>query len=281
MRDQDCVAFLQWCLPRLGLRWAGFRRVRGTVCKRLARRLRQLGLADLDAYRRVLDHQAAEWAALDALCRIPISRFYRDKALFDALGRSLLPELARQADAAGRQELRCWSAGCASGEEPYSLRLVWDFVVAPLSPHLSCAILATDADAVMLCRARDALYGPGSLKALPPGWRERAFETEDGLFRLREPYRQSTTFAAQDIRSEMPDGPFDLILCRNLVFTYFEPALQAMLFEALDTRLRPGGGLAIGAHEQLPPSATGRYAAAAPGLPLARKAIRQIGGSAA
>ncbi len=123
MTNDECVAFLQWCLPRLGMRWAGFRKVRKTVCKRVARRLHTLGLPDADAYRRYLVGHEAEWPRLDAMCRIPISRFWRDRGVFDLLADEVFPALATAAAARGDNCLRVWSAGCASGEEPYSVRL--------------------------------------------------------------------------------------------------------------------------------------------------------------
>jgi chemotaxis protein methyltransferase CheR len=111
MTDPELVAFLQWALPRLSLRWAGFRKVRGQVRKRIHRRLRELGLPDLAAYRAHLEREPDEWAQLAAMCRITISRFWRDRGVFDWLtGR--LPELATT----GR--LRAWSAGCAGGRAP-------------------------------------------------------------------------------------------------------------------------------------------------------------------
>jgi len=70
MKNEDCAQFLQWCLPRLGMQWAGFRKVRGTVCKRVTRRLRALGLDSADAYRAWLETHAEEWPRLDAMCRI-------------------------------------------------------------------------------------------------------------------------------------------------------------------------------------------------------------------
>ena len=69
MPDEDCVGFLQWCLPRLGLCWPGYRKVRRTVCKRVGRRRRALGLGDLEAYRAFLIETPEEWARLDAYCR--------------------------------------------------------------------------------------------------------------------------------------------------------------------------------------------------------------------
>ena len=80
MRDQDCVRFLQACLPRLGLKWAGYRKVRRTVCKRIGRRMRALGLSDLAAYGRLLERCPEGLARLDTLCQIPISRFCRNLA---------------------------------------------------------------------------------------------------------------------------------------------------------------------------------------------------------
>ena len=92
MKDADCVAFLQWALPQLGLRWAGYRKVRRRACKRIGRRMRELGVADAAAYRARLQADPAEWRALAALCPIPISRFYRDREVFDCLGAEALPE---------------------------------------------------------------------------------------------------------------------------------------------------------------------------------------------
>ena len=77
MKDSDCVDFLQWALPRLGLRWPGFRKVRKQVCKRVDRRLRELGVPDAKTYRDFLEKHREEWSVLDSFCRIPISRFYR------------------------------------------------------------------------------------------------------------------------------------------------------------------------------------------------------------
>src|SRR5215217_8279593 len=86
MREVECAAFLQWALPRLRLRWAGFRRVRRQVCKRLRRRILELRLETLEQYRSQLEIDPHEWAVLDDLCYITISRLYRDKRVFDSLG---------------------------------------------------------------------------------------------------------------------------------------------------------------------------------------------------
>ena len=118
------------------MRWVGFRRVRRQVCKRIARRLIELGLQDLEAYRTLLGADAGEWSRLDSLCRITISRFYRDRAVWNYLGDVLLPDLTRFARRRGDEELRCWSVGCASGEEPYTLAMVWRWKIGAAAVQL-------------------------------------------------------------------------------------------------------------------------------------------------
>lgn len=257
MADDECVRFLQDTLPAARLRWAGFRKVRGQVCKRLRRRQRELGLDGYAAYAAYLAREPSELEIFDALCRIPISRFYRDKGVFDRLCNEIFPGLIARADRAGRETIDVWSAGCASGEEPYTLAILWEriFGAEPSAPGLR--IIATDADDHMLARARAARYAAGSLKDLPPSWKQIAFDPvvsgmTDGAFVLRPEYRRAVAFEKQDIRRTMPGGPFDLILCRNLAFTYFDQAVQKTVLSGILERLRPGGFLVLGRHERLP-----------------------------
>ena len=256
MKDAACVEFLQWALPRLRMRWAGFRKVRRQVCRRVERRIRELDLHDVDAYRAYLELTPDEWLQLDALCHVTISRFYRDRGVFEFLERTVLPELA--GDAAARAgSIETWSAGCASGEEPYSLALVWEYAVRPEYPAVTLRVLATDADETMLTRARAASYDESSLHELPSMWRRRGFVRRRDHYHLRPPLRRLVTFVEHDVRDPAPDGPFDLILCRNLAFTYFDAALQHQVARNLTKALREGGALVVGSHEKLPEGASG------------------------
>jgi chemotaxis protein methyltransferase CheR len=260
MAHRECIAFLQWALPQLGLRWAGYRKVQGLVCKRLAHRLRELGIADLAQYRERVVQDAAERERLGALCRIPISRFYRDRGVFDALRDVVLPTLAQRAVERGDRTLRAWSAGCASGEEPYSLSIAWQLAVAPRYPGIELAVLATDAEPEVLARAARGCYRSSSLKDLPKEWLPLAFDRADALYCVREMFRGRVAFAQQDLRMEMPAGPFDLILCRNLAFTYFDATTQDRMAAELASRLVPGGFLVLGSHEKLPAGAAAVFA---------------------
>jgi chemotaxis protein methyltransferase CheR len=219
--DASCVEFLQWALPRLGLRWAGFRKVRRQVCRRLRRRVRALNLASLDAYRAHLDAHPQEWAVLETFTPITISRFYRDRAVFAQLERAVLPALAAAAVAAQRDRRVAWSAGCASGEEAYTLTLMWNVALAARFPQLRLEVLATDVDPTMLRRAREASCEASSLHELPAPWRERGFVHRGGRYVLRAEHRRLVTVRHHDLRIRAPVGPFDLVLCRNAAFTYF------------------------------------------------------------
>jgi chemotaxis protein methyltransferase CheR len=251
--DAACVAFLRWALPRLGLQWPGYRKVRRGVCTRIRRRARELGLpGDLAAYRRHLEGRPDEWSELERRCLVTSSRFYRDRGVFAVVEREILPALAADAVARNEDRLRAWSAGCASGEEPYTLALVWRLAAAEAFPGLALDVLATDVEPAVLARARRACFPASSLRELPPGWREQAFERRDGEWCLQPAFQNSVAFRRHDVRAGRPDGPFSLILCRNLAFTYFEPCRQEEVATMLVSCLEPGGALVVGAHERLP-----------------------------
>jgi chemotaxis protein methyltransferase CheR len=113
-------------------------------------------------------------------------------------------------------------------------------------------IIATDANPVMLDRCRAGRYSRGSLKELPQDWIDKAFDESGDDLQIRDEYRQQVQFEQQDIRADMPAGPFDLILFRNQVFTYFDEASQWETLPKLVTRMQPGGRLITGRHERLP-----------------------------
>jgi chemotaxis protein methyltransferase CheR len=252
MKDSDCIHFLQWALPRMKMRWQGFRKVRGQVCKRIQRRIAEIGLISITDYRTYVQNNHEEWLLLNSLFRITISRFYRDRGVFDHLHRETLPRLAEMALARGDSSIVCWSIGCASGEEAYTLKIIWERSLRAQFTPLSLRIVATDSDGHMIERARDGIYTKTSLKELHPYMLENAFIRSGELYTLREELREGIEFIEQDIRTESPSGSFHLIMCRNLVFTYFEEDLQRSILQQLIQRLLPGGFLVIGIHESLP-----------------------------
>ena len=186
------------------------------MCRRVRQRIEELGLDGFDAYRARLEEDPGEWDVLDGLMNVTISRFNRDRGVFESLRDEVL-----------RPGMRVWSAGCASGEEPYTLALMCD----------GLDILATDVDPVMLRRAEAAQYPPSALRELPEE------------LKLTDEVMRHVTFALHDVRDEPPAGPFDLVLCRNVAFTYFDEATQREVVERI---ARVTDLLVIGAHERLP-----------------------------
>lgn len=251
MTDLDCVGFLQWALPRLNMRWKGFRKVRRRVCRRIQRRIDELGLESIEDYKQYLEGNYREWRLMDSYCRITISRFYRDRGLFNTLSRDILPLLKKMIVKGEVKELRCWSAGCASGEEPYTLKIIWDNIVALDPNYPAIRITATDIDQGMLDRAKTAVYSPSSFWELPYTLFRRAFFLEDNSCILRDEFRGGVTFLKQDIRRDIPEEIFHLVLCRNLVFTYFDETLQREVLKKIVERLLPGGFLIVGCHEKV------------------------------
>jgi len=253
MHDDDCVKFMQEFLPKLGYQWKGFRKVRKQVCKRIRHRLRELDLSDLPSYRQYLESNNEEGKVLDFLCNITISRFYRDRVIFNRLEAEILPLLAEQTTQNRAKQVRCWSVGCCSGEEPYTLQILWKLSVLPqVETDIPLWIMATDRDCSLIERAKKGIYPEGTFKDMPPEWKVQAFENLENNFHIKEFFQQNVQFLKQDIRKDLPDGEFELILCRNLVFTYFQDNLQREIFYRVMTKLKPGGFFIVGIHETIP-----------------------------
>jgi chemotaxis protein methyltransferase CheR len=164
-----------------------------------------------------------------------------------------VPARARQCGTGSRAELpaRLECRG-RSGEEPYSLAIAWHLELQSLYPDLRLEVLATDANAIVLERARRARYPAQSLRELPASLRERAFTEEGGEWLLRAALRAGVCFERADLQRQGAPGPFDLIVCRNLAFTYFGDTAQRRVAQHFVEVLRPGGILFVGLGEELP-----------------------------
>jgi chemotaxis protein methyltransferase CheR len=253
MSDDACVAFLQWALPRLGRRWEGYRKVRRQVCRRVWRRVGELGLGSFADYRSHLEQNPDEWPRLDAMTDITISRFYRDRAVYDFLRAEVLPTLVEEAHENGHPSVRMWSAGCANGEEPYTLVIIRELALSASASDIPLEIFATDIKPVVLGRADQARYPRSALRDLPIELQEAAFDQDGDEFVLLPRFRRGVTLAQHDIRSgPPPDERFDLVLCRYLAFTYFDEAGQRDMTRALAGAMRPGAALVLGNRETLP-----------------------------
>jgi chemotaxis protein methyltransferase CheR len=219
------------------------------VRSRLARRLRALGLTSFDHYFEFLDSNAGAEEMprlIDALTTNKTS-FFRESEHF----RFLQKALTEQVEHTGPR-VRLWSAGCSTGEEPYSLAITL-YDALPKPGACDMRILATDISHRVLETARAAEYPDDALDGVPGSVRARHFErgTSSSTWHVREHIRRWVTIAYLNLMEPWPmRGPFDAILCRN-VMIYFDKPTQRQLIERFCSLLRPGGWLLVGHSESL------------------------------
>jgi len=210
--------------------------------------MEELGCASADAYIQELERMPAARAECERRLLVSISRFFRDRQLWRMLGQHTLPELIERF----QPPIRVWSAGCACGEEPYTLAMLWKLL--PQAPDLE--ILATDADAQCLDRARAGLYGRGSLREVPEDLRLAFFESRKGgrQFQIKSHLLAKTNWRRHRMQDPPPQGFFHALFMRNSLLTYYQGPARQATFERVLTRLLPGGYLIVGAHEKPPAS---------------------------
>jgi chemotaxis protein methyltransferase CheR len=168
-----------------------------------------------------------------------VSEFFRNPELFHRLEQEILPSLDRGIP------LRIWSAACSVGAEPYSLAML-----LLERDGMTGSIWATDIDEAVLAKAASGHYRPAEVRGVPPARLVRHFEpTADG-FAVRRPLRALVQFERHDLLTDPFPSAWDLILCRNVVIYFTEPA-QRQLYRRLAAALRPGGVLFVGAAEAI------------------------------
>jgi chemotaxis protein methyltransferase CheR len=244
-------------LVELDRSWPGYRKVRKGVKKRIRRHMLALGCRDLDAYRALLAREPQIRQQCEWLMMVTISRFFREQRLWQMLEAEFLPLLLQLHPA----PLRVWSAGCAGGEEPYSFKIIWQ-QLARQNPHLPrLELIASDTHPQALERAAAGIYPAGSLKELGPQIRLACFEAQKAgrRYRIHSDLKAGIEWVRHDLRDDPLPGPFQIILLRNNLLTYYSPAVAVPALLRISTRLAAGGLLIIGQKETLPGPVRGQY----------------------
>ena len=216
-----------------------------TLRRRLARRMHALDIDTLPSYLRRLDEDPGE---LDALARemlISVTSFWRNPLAFEHLieraGRLLVRKPAGE-------PVRIWVAGCATGEEAYSMAMVWrDLLGTRLADH-PLQIFATDLDLDAIHQARRGLYATEALATLPDRFRTRCFQPAGERVEIDKSLRESIVFSRHDLTRDPPLPRLDMVSCRN-VLIYLKPEAQARVMRMFHFALRPGGLLMLGQNE--------------------------------
>ncbi len=218
---------------------------------RIVRRLRALGLASFDEYCELLERDGgAELEQFVNAITTNLTSFFREGHHFEFLAESALPELLERNRAARR--LRLWSAGCSTGEEPYSIAITL-LESCPAIRGWDARILATDLDSNVLERARRGVYPAERIATLSPARAARWFTRLDGgaEVRVTPQLQELIRFRRLNLLEPWPmRGPFDVIFCRNVVI-YFDKPTQRRLFDRFAEILAPAGYLLVGHSETL------------------------------
>jgi len=236
--------------------------------RRLAVRMRARGVHRYADYAALLDADPAEYARLIDTVTINVSKFYRNPEVWDAVRDLVLPDLLSKT-----HRLHAWSAGTATGEEPYTLAMLLREAferAGRTDVDKAVAIEGTDIDAQALARARIAVYPALALVETPDAARARWFEPGGPPFRVVPEIRSMVRFTQGDLIQEPARADLDLIFCRNL-FIYFEPDLQETIMSRFAEALRPGGWLVLGKVETLLGGVTSQLEAVCPRERIYRK----------
>ncbi len=247
MRDERFREVLRY----FGLSWEGYRRVRRGVKKRLQAHMLALGTRSVKEYLERLEADPAEGREAERLLRVSISRFFRDVVLWHGLAQDVLPELTRR----GGGPVRVWSAGCGCGEEAYSFRMIWQALGERIGGLPELELWATDASPDFLDKAREAVYGAGSLKEVPEEWRRACFDRRPrgNRFSLHRELKRDIRWRVHDlVREEPPAAGFHLVFLRNNLLTYYEKKVRDPVFQRIASALGPEGILILGKKERLP-----------------------------
>ncbi len=223
--------------------------------RRIAVRMRACGVHTYEQYGEVLDSGSDEYDRLLDTLTINVTKFYRNRETWDAFNKQVLPALWEKPIGM----IRCWSAGCSSGEEPYTLAiLLLEYAPkANRTEQLHLRVDATDFDRASLERARAGVYEQNAFREMPRTLLRRYF-THDERPSVNPAVRNIVHFRRHDITRERPPvQTYDLIVCRN-VLIYFDRKTQERLFLQFVDALQPGGFLVLGKAETLSGDARSR-----------------------
>lgn len=278
---EDVLGILEFVRSERGFDPTGY--YPAVLATRVQNRITATASANAWEYLRRLKSDSQELDTLVASLTIKYSMFFRDPLAFEYLREVLLPALLERKASAGGGALRIWSAGCAFGEEAYSLAILLHELARQFPAADNALLFATDRDEQALAQAAEARYPAASLENVRHGLIESVFVKEGEQFRVIPAVARRVRFSVHDMldrRSAAPAesvfGSFDLILCRN-VLIYFEPNYQSFICEQLYRSLVAGGCLLLGRVEKLPPPWSGRFQQTTECCPVYRKPERSSG----
>lgn len=257
LRDQDhesdetnpeFEALLIYLKEERGCDFTGYKR--SSLMRRFAHRMQTINIAAYDFYLAYLQRHTEECEALLDDIFINFTSFFRDRDTWDYLAQEIIPRII--ANKPSSEPIRVWSAGCAAGQEIYSVLILLAEALGIEACLQRVQCFATDADKSALLQARQATYSSKDLIGMPPEWIEKYFKQTDKGYVFHAGLRRVVVFSSHNLTQDLPFTKIDLLTCRN-VLIYFNPDTQASLLSCFHFALRNTGFLLLGKSELLMP----------------------------
>jgi len=237
----DLEDLLHFIREARGFDFTGYKR--STLGRRVRKRMHDVGVETFPDYRDRLESDPDEFRLLFNTILINVTSFFRDPDAWSYLQQEILPELIAKSDPA--EEIRVWSAGCSSGEEAFSLAIVFSELLGVAECADRVKIYGTDVDEEALREARAGSHSAKALEPVPAALRERYFVPSDDRFLFRTDLRRRVIFGRHDITRDAPISRLDLLVCRNTLM-YFNVEAQAQIVNRFHFALNEGGYLFLG-----------------------------------
>jgi two-component system CheB/CheR fusion protein len=244
--DPTFERLLEFVRDERGFDYTGYRRP--SLMRRFEKRMQEVGVEGWERYQAYLVEHPEEFVKLFNTILINVTGFFRDRETWDLVAAEVIPQVLdeRPPDA----PLRVWSAGCASGEEPYTIAMLLVEALGEEAFKRRVKIYATDVDDDALSQARDAAYSAKQLDSVPPELRERYFQQQNHGFAFRNDLRRTVIFGRNDLHRDPPISRVDLLVSRNTLM-YFGPEVQQRILANFYFALNRGGFLVVGKAEAL------------------------------
>src|SRR5947207_8659907 len=234
--DPKFETLLQFLQQQRGFDFTGYKRP--SLMRRVARRMQMLAVPDYGDYRDYLEVHPEEFAHLFNTILINVTSFFRDEPAWDYLRKEIVPRML--AAKGSHDSVRIWSAGCASGQEAYSLAIALAEAAGMEAVRERVKIYATDVDEEALGQARLASYTPKEIEGMDGMLRDRYFEAGSGRYVFRTDLRRSVIFGRHDLVQDAPISRLDLLVCRNTLM-YFNAETQANILQRFHFALNGHG----------------------------------------
>lgn len=238
--DNDYEIFLKNLIKRFEMDLTGYKQHR--VRRRIDMLMRKHSFNSYLEYFEKLKNDDLLWDEFLDKLTINVTEFFRNPEKWEYLQKSILPDLFKKSN-----KLKLWSAGCSTGEEPYTLSMV----IEEMNASNKADIIAADLDKFVLKKAQNGIYEERSMINLSTNFRTKYFEkTDDGRFKIKNSVKSNVKFKQINLLTDSFDKDYDLIICRNVVI-YFDNPAKEKLYKKFSEALKPGGILFVGSTERI------------------------------